>query len=201
MDIYDRVNELVEKYSDELAKRGIVCKVERKFFETTVHTKTNNRDVFDIVENIYLEKKENKRYQGQNNRFVGVLMKFYPAKVGIVKIGDCREYFYTARKIHRHYRGVEPVERVYGDEKILAKIEKRILKVLRDADAKGIEFALKDRIFDVSRYMSFGGYEGPYKRKALGRDIDYWTHVEFIFGIAMGIGLILLIVVLHLIFG
>ncbi len=200
MEIYDSVNGLVEKYSDELAKRGIVCKAERKFFETTVHSKSS-RDVFGIVEKIYLEKKENKRYKGQNNRFVGVLIKFYPAKVGIVKLGDCREYFYTVRKIHRHYRGDEPIEKVYKGEKILAMVEKRILKVLRDADARGIEFALKDQIFDVNRYMSFGGYEGPYKRKMLGRDVDYWSNVELVFGIALGVGLILLMVVLHLIFG
>ena len=71
------------------------------------------------------------------------------------------------RKVERAHIGEEPRRVTYEEEKILSKVEKRILKTLKKADRASAREVCKNNIFDAIRYSMNAkyGYKKRFSRK------------------------------------
>lgn len=163
----DKVNALVDRYADQFAKQGVACSVSKRYFETQVDRiySTTKFSMFDHI--IY--KRAERKYKHQNNCYHSVLLRFTPIGEVHSKNKGFKEYAFLLRKVERAHIGLAPEKRVYREEQVLGKIEKRIQMMLRKGKTKPAEKVCRDTVLDAMRYMS---YKYRYKKKVLGKDRD-----------------------------
>ena len=105
-----------------------------------------------------------------------------PLDKGLVRRDHHKDYAFVIRKVERAHIGIKPQRIAYKEAKLLAKIEKRILKILKKAETADIRKVCSDTLFDAFRYSSLNKY--AYKNKILGKERFSW---ELIFLISSGI--------------
>ena len=140
----DSIHALVEQYNTRFAEKGIHCTVYQKYAEQPASTRLGLSAVLD-------EQRE-KRYHNQPNRHYFVILRFSPVDKTRVKKTDCKEYGFAFRSIQRIHTGEVPVETVCSETKMLHKIEKRLQRMLKRAEASPAEQVCQDRWYDVFRY-------------------------------------------------
>ena len=189
-----RVQELVDKYEGMLAEKGIRIAVSKKYFETEVYERSGSSGgaaIFNFIARARDSKKEKERgYDHQRNKYHCLVLSVLPTEKGLVRREDCRDYAFLLRKVERAHIGQEPERIVYAEDRLLAKIEKRILKILKLSEGASAEEVCKNTFRDVLRYCSSIRYE--YKEEYLGKDSYTW---EMIFGIALAAIVISLLIV------
>ena len=183
LDFMTKVQAKVDEYAEFLAESGIKISVSRRYFETKVGERTGNigtNSIFNVVDRARDKKKEIK-YKNKRNRYYCIILSVSPSDKNIVPRDLCREYAFLHKKVDRPHIGVEPRSISCAEDKLLSKIEKRILKILRKTKKTGIKKACKDTYFDALRYtfLKYG-----YKRRFLGRDRGIW---ELIFVLFVGL--------------
>ena len=105
-----------------------------------------------------------------------------PDEKSSLKREGCRDYAFVLKKVERAHIGEAPRHYAYAEEKILSKIEKRILKLLKKADRTMTPRICKDTFWDALRYtvsMKYG-----YKKRFLGKDRLTWN---LLFGIGAAV--------------
>ena len=157
--LMEQIRSVVAKYENELAEKGIVCSVSKKYFETDVSSvAVNHTDILHILYGFFANKRENKNFKHQRNRTHCAVVCFYPTDSALVKRKDCKEYAFVISKISRFEEGVAPKKRDYTQKAILKKIEKRILKVLKSVEKNGIYSLCRQTAFDKVRYKFSSKY-------------------------------------------
>ena len=183
-DIKIKVQELIDKYEENFSQYGIKLDVSKKYFEEAVAEDTHFNHglaslIVDRVENIFYRKKEkNKGYNRVRNRYHCLVISVLPIDKTKVPRDICKEYAFFLKKIARAHIGLAPKKYTLKENKLLEKIEKRILKILKSAKRKTLQKVCRDTLLDALRYSMSIKYK--YKKRILGRDIYFWHIIEIV---------------------
>lgn len=178
--IVEKTEAVVNKYKEALAAKGITITVSKRYFETNVEERIGRAGLFNTIDRAIDRKVENKkRYNYQRNRYHCIVLSVLPAEKGIVRREYCKEYAFVLKKVERAHIGMEPRKISYEEEKLLRKIEKRIVKILSKAQKNSTARVCKDTFFDALRYTSS---KYGYKRKVLNTDRANWELIFLILG-------------------
>ncbi len=188
-DFIGKVNSLVTQYDEQLSELGIKCKVSKKYFETNAPTQLNHgTDFLDMLYTHLSTKRENKHWKFQRNRYNCIVITFSPIN-NASKKQEYKEYSFMLNKTERVDIGFKPKEKDYSEEKILKKIEKRILKFIEKAQNKTPELACKANLLDRFRYVNSIKY--TYKQKMGNHDKSFWDTV-------LSVGFLFLVILIML---
>lgn len=182
----NKVQDIIDKYKDSLASKGIKITVSKKYFETEVQERsggTGAMAIFNAIDRVQDRKKEKKNgYNYERNKYHCIVLSLCPIDKNLVCREYCREYSFFLRKVERAHIGLEPSRIAYEENKVLAKIEKRILKIIKKSEKHTPQRVCGDTLRDALRY-SFS-YKYEYKKTILGKDKTSW---EIFFAIIAGI--------------
>ena len=184
-EIIEKVNVILEKYSEQLADNGIKVTVSKRYFEESVGEQIRHSGesiiLNEIEKSLDRKREEKKGYHHIRNRYHVIVLSVIPFKKDIVRREYCRDYAFYIHKIERPHIGTEPKKFIYEEQKILSKIEKRINKLLRKTQRNTTQKVCKDNLFDAIRYTAprYG-----YKRRFLNKERADW---ELIFLISFGV--------------
>ena len=194
-----KVSELLEKYQDRFASKGIRIDIRKRYFETAVDDGRSYHPnamggILSAIDLHFAKKRENKMYHYQKNRYHCVILSVCPIDQTFVRSENCREYAFLLRRVGRVMIGDEPTETVCAEDPVLEKIEKRILKILKHAEKASPQKVCKNSLRDAARYLFSNNY--AYKEKILGMDRLMWFLIEAalvvaILGVAYLISLLL----------
>jgi hypothetical protein len=177
MDIKEQVQALVNRYSPSLAEKGIKILVAKRYFENDVNefysgTSSVGGSILNSIKRARNRKIENEKYHYERNKYHVILLTVVPCNNLTFPRSFCREYAFLLKKVERAHIGLEPNRVTYAEEKILAKVEKRILKILKKSEKNSPIKLCMDTVFDAVRYTHSTKYE--YKKQILGKDASYW---------------------------
>ena len=196
-EIIEKVNAVLEKYSEQLADNGIKVTVSKRYFEELAGERignTGNTAIFNEIDRALDRKREKKKgYHHIRNRYHVIVLSVIPVKKDIVRREDCRDYAFCIHKVERAHIGMEPKKYIYEEQKILSKIEKRINELLRKSQKNTPQKVCKDNLFDAIRYTAprYG-----YKRRVLNRERADW---ELIFLISFGVLALVIVLMIWII--
>lgn len=165
----EKVQALVDGYDTQLAQKGICVSVSKVYFETAVHQKYARSGIVESMERKWLKKQEIKKgYHFQNNRYHCIVLTLRPVDKKLLQKEECRQYAFVLQKVERAYIGEKPEKRIYEENKILGKIEKRICRILQAAQKSSPAKTCKDSWIDAIRYLTAVKYF--FKNRILGKD-------------------------------
>lgn len=150
-----KVIALVDKYSEQLASKGIKIAISKKYVETEVEEKSGGyayagQAIFNIFDRVNDRKKEIKKgYHFEKNKYHTIVLKVAPVDTKLANIKECQEYAFVLKKTERAHLGQEPQRKTYKEAKLLSKIEKRILKILKNTNKKTSQQICKNTFWDV----------------------------------------------------
>ena len=166
----EKMKKLVENYNEKLAEKGIKCSASKRFYEEEVGERHNN---YGLIER-QIDKKREKKYRWQRNRYHVIILKVEPVDKSLVKKEYCREYAFLLSRVYRAHIGMEPKAVFISEETVLKMLEARLQKILKKAGKHSVCTVCRDTWRDVAfRYMISGKY--GYKKKALGKDMYFWN--------------------------
>ena len=179
---------LIDKYQEQLAAKGIKIVLSKRYVETEVREGGDSlgagQAIFNIFERAYNRKREKEKgYHFERNKYHSIVLTVVPLDKTLVSVAECREYAFVLKKTERAHLGLEPQKRQYQEEKVLAKIEKRILKILKQADKKSPQQICKNTFWDVCRYSSAPKYE--YKTTFCGKERFTWDMILMFLAVAI----------------
>ena len=194
-DIRDRVLELIKKYEDQLTQKGIAIALSKKYVEKQVGEKSGNAYsktiILNAMERARLKKREvEKGYNFEPNKWHSLVLTIVPLDKKLVHRTNRREYAFVLKQVVRPYIGEAPEETFYNEEKILAKIEKTILKILKKANKMSVQQVCQDTFRDAFRYSFFSKY--GYKDKFCGKDRFTWDVIFMFLAVAICVGIIVI---------
>ena len=176
MDLFEQAKALLESYEEQLLSVGIHCTLSRRYFETAVDERTSYSQsaILDDMERALYRRTEKKRgYGHQRNRYHLLVLRLTPKDVKSKNTFPGKEYAFAVKKIARAHVGLVPEETSLGNEKVLAKLEKRIHKILKNGNKKPAHLVCSETHLDIlGRYLLSGKY--GYKKRARGKDMSYW---------------------------
>jgi hypothetical protein len=184
-EIIEKVNAVLEKYSEQLADNGIKVTVSKRYFEESVGEQIRHSGesiiLNEIEKSLDRKREEKKGYHHIRNRYHVIVLSVIPFKKDIVRREYCRDYVFCIHKVERAHIGMEPKKYTYEEQKILSKIERRINKILRKSQKNMPQNVCKDNLLDAIRYTAprYG-----YKRRFLNKERADW---ELIFLISFGV--------------
>ncbi len=168
-ELKQKARELVDRYAPLLAEHGIRCKVSQKYREDVVMESSGRGAwLFRGAE----RRREQEHYHNQNNRYKVLVLSFSP--LGSKKKDDdrFRDYAFLLEKTERAHTGQEPTYVLVAEERLLARVEKRLEKMLARAAKYPPDRACRDGVTDLFRYSFCGKY--LYKETILGKDTFFW---------------------------
>ncbi|MBQ8310924.1 MAG: hypothetical protein IJX80_07930 [Clostridia bacterium] len=175
-EIKDSAQELIDNYADALAQNGIRLAVSKRYFESTVRERNSSANtggvILNVIDRALDKKREEKSYHYQRNQYHSLVLTVLPTDSRTVTKGRCKEYAFLLRKLERPHIGVEPQKKCYEEQKILRKVEKRILKIIQKAETHPTVKVCRDTWRDALRYTSAAKY--GYKTTILGKDYSFW---------------------------
>ncbi len=155
----DKVRILAESYSEQLAQKGIACKVTKKYFETKVSPVYTEfrRGLLNLIDE-HISRKKEKEYSNQPNTHHCIIIKFYPIDSSDYKMQNCKEYSFIISQKWRAHVGDKP-RLTHRDERILlSKIKRRMNKMADKASHTTPERACRNNLFDIMRYLFSSKY-------------------------------------------
>lgn len=181
-EIKDKVQALVDGYQAQLAARGIRITVSKRYYETNVEARNTYHPEAGVrlLNSIdrYLDKKAEKKYHYQRNKYHCIILTVQPSEKGIVRKAECRDYAFMLKKVERAHIGLEPTRVIYKENWLLGKMEKQIQKILQKAEKATTEAVCKNNFLDAIRYASLRKYQ--YKQKFLGKERFFWEILFFV---------------------
>ena len=114
----DRVSEIVRKYEEPLAAKGIRIAISKRNAETEVQERSDGyaytgQVVMNTVDRAIDRKKErDKGYNNQRNRYHSIVITALPIDKKLVPRDRCREYAFVLRKVERAHLGEEPQKKM-----------------------------------------------------------------------------------------
>ena len=193
-EIRNKVLELIDKYQDQLAAKGIEIVLSKKYTEETVGERSSSYAysgsvIINSIERALDKKREaEKGYHFEPNKWHSLVLTIVPLDKKLVHRTSRREYAFVLKQVVRPHVGEKPVETVYQEEKVLRKIEKTILKILKKADKMTAQQVCKDTFRDAFRYCLLSKY--GYKDNFCGKDRFTWDMVFLFLAVAICVGII-----------
>ncbi len=185
-ELKEKAQALVDKYTPDLTEKGVKILISKRYFEENVHERSGGTGVstiFNSIDRARDRKKEVKNgYNYQRNQYHSLVISVIPSGKNVLRREDCKDYAFVIRKVWRAHIGQEPSRVSCEEEKMLSKLEKRILKILKKAEKMPAEKVCKDSVFDVLRYIHGAKY--GYKDRFLGKEKYTW---DLIYGISIGV--------------
>ena len=192
--IRNKVLELIDKYQDRLAAKGIEIVLSKKYTEETVGERSSSyayagSAIINSIERALDKKREaEKGYHFEPNKWHSLVLTIVPLDKKLVHRTSRREYAFVLKQVVRPHVGEKPVETVYQEEKVLRKIEKTILKILKKADKMTAQQVCKDTFRDAFRYCLLSKY--GYKDNFCGKDRFTWDMIFLFLAVAICVGII-----------
>ena len=180
-EIKTKVLALIDKYKERLESKGVKIFLSKKYVEKEVEERSGGyayagQAIFNIFDRANDRKKEKEKgYNFEKNKYHCIVIKVIPLDKTLVGLADCREYAFVLKKVERAHLGEEPQKKSYQEAKVLAKIEKRILKILKKADKSSAQEICKNTFWDACRYAHSPKYE--YKTKFCGKERFTWDMI------------------------
>ena len=175
----EKVQSLIDQYSPELADKGLKILLSKRYFESSVGERSGMHGIgaiFNLIDRARDHKEEKEKgYNYKRNRYHYFVIAVCPIEKTALRREDCREYAFTLKKVERAHIGQEPRRVNYNEDKILSKLEKRILKILKNAKRNSPKTVCRNNIFDAFRYSMHPKYE--YKDKFLGKERFSWEMI------------------------
>ena len=193
-DIKTKIISLVDKYRGQLASKGIKIIISKRYVETEVEERSGGyanagQAIFNIFDRVNDRKKEKENgYNFEKNKYHSIVITVIPLDKTLVSVSDCREYAFVLKKTERAHLGLEPQKKIYQEEKVLAKIEKRILRILKKADKKSVQKVCKNTFWDACRYAHSSKY--AYKTEFCGKDRFTWDMIFMFLTVAVVIAIL-----------
>lgn len=194
--IRNKVLELIDKYQDRLAAKGIEIVLSKRYTEETVRERSGS-SVYagSVIINSFERARDKKRevekgYNFEPNKYHILVLTVVPLDKKLVHRTSRREYAFVLKQVVRPHIGEAPEETVYKEEKILAKIEKTILKILKKAEKMSVQQVCKDTFRDAFRYSFFSKY--GYKDNFCGKDRFTWDMIFMFLAVAICVGIIVI---------
>ena len=182
-----QVQGMVARYADRLAQQGVEIRISKRYFKVPVREWLSGHGLLEEIDRAKAHKREKERgYHYQKNTYHCLLLTLAPIN-GSVRKDRCKDYGFILRKKERAFIGDVPVETIADGEKLLAKIEKRVQKICRQAEKRTPQKVCGDTLWDALRYVCSAKY--VYKDPILGRD-----RLWFELGLALGIAVLILAV-------
>lgn len=188
-DIKTKIVSLVDKYREQLASKGIKIDISKRYVETEVEERSGGyanagQAIFNIFDRAIDRKKEKEKgYNFERNKYHTIILTVVPLDTKLVNIKECREYAFVFKKTERAHLGQEPQRKIYQEAKVLSKVEKRILKILKNADKKTLQQMCKNSFWDACRYAHSPKYE--YKTKFCGKERFTWDMIFMFLAVAI----------------
>ena len=182
-ELRDKVQNIICKYEERLTLAGIKITVSKKYFEIDVHERatSHNAGIFSLID-YYIDKKRERKYKNERNKYHCIILSVLPMDPSLVRREHCKDYAFVLRKVERAHTGQKPQRRIYEENKLLRKVEKRILKIIKKAEDSGVEKTCRDTPLNAIRYFCSPKY--AYKNKVLGKERSSW---DLIFTFVIGI--------------
>lgn len=165
----DKIKYLVAQYENQLNEKGIGCSVSKKYFEAKTPTSSfrYTRPVEALFRH-FADKRENSKFNHQNNRTYCVVLCFFPLNKELLKEKDCKEYAFVLSEISRSEEGFAPKKRIRKEKTIFKKIEKKIQYILKKSEKKSVVKLCKHTYIDCLKYFFLPEY--GYKKSIFGYD-------------------------------
>ena len=172
-ELREKAQALIDKYSPELAVKGLQIILSKRYFESNVSERSSGYSVVSSILNSIDRARDHKKekengYNYVKNSYHYFVLTVCPMDQKLFRREDCREYAIAVKKNERPHIGLEPRTVQYRQKKILSKIEKRILKILKIAEKQSVQKICQNNIMDAFRYAMHPKYE--YKERFLGKD-------------------------------
>ena len=186
---------IIDKYKERLESKGIKIVLSKRYVETKVEERSGGyayagQAIFNVIDRVNNRKKEKEKgYNFERNKYHSLVIAVIPLDKSLVSITDCREYAFVLKKVERAHIGQEPQKKSYQEEKVLAKIEKRILKILKNADESSAKEICKNTFWDACRYAHSPKY--GYKTKFCGKERFNWDIIFMFLAVAVVVAIIL----------
>ena len=179
-ELKEKAQALIDKYTPELSRKGLKILLSKRYFESNVSERSSGYHAIDMILNSIdraRDHKEEKKngYNYVKNRYHYFVLTVCPIEKNMIKREECRDYAFLLKKVERAHIGLEPRLIVAREEKVLSKIEKRILKILKKAEKRSAQNVCQNTIIDAYRYAMLPKYE--YKERFLGKGRFSWEMI------------------------
>ena len=178
-ELKEKAQSLIDKYSPELATKGLKVLLSKRYFESAVFERStgyNGSVILSSVERALDHKKEKKYgYNYKKNQYHYLILTICPTDKKLHCRVDCREYAFTLKMVVRPHIGEEPRQIICRENKILSRMEKQIRKILKKAENSPIEKVCQNTITDAFRYALHPKYE--YKERFCGKGRFTWEMI------------------------
>ena len=177
-ELKEKAQALIDKHTPELSSKGLKILLSKRYFESAVMERSGVHGVGAIFDSIvrardHKEEKEN-GYNYVKNRYHYFVLTVCPIEKNMIGREECRDYAFLLKKVERAHIGLEPRLIVSREEKLLSKIEKRILKILKKAEKRSAQKVCQNSIIDAFRYAM---PKHEYKKKFLGKGRFSWEMI------------------------
>lgn len=172
--LYEKVTELINQYNTMLIEHGVEITVHRRSFTEDVE-KYNNYgwySLFNLLEYIFINKKiEEKKYHHTPNRYKLLVLQVNPIRKNRNK-KDYKKYAFVAYQFSRAHQGEKPIEWQCKEQSMIAKVEKRLKKLLERAKKSTSPDWCKNTLWDALRYSFATKYN--YIENYCGKSRYFW---------------------------
>ena len=178
-ELKEKAQALIDKYTPELSSKGLKILLSKRYFESEVMERSGVHGfvgaIFNSIDRARDHKEEKKNgYNYVKNRYHYFVLTVCPIEKNMIGREECRDYTFLLKKVERAHIGLEPRLIISREEKVLSKIEKRILKILKKAEKRSAQKVCQNSIIDAFRY-AMPKYE--YKKKFLGKGRFSWEMI------------------------
>ena len=170
--IIDRINTIIDKYEPHLTEKGIACSASKKYYEVKAAPSYTTSSLLSKIHNYFANKRENKYFKYQNNRYQCVVLCFYPIENDGLKANACKEYSFMLKRTERLEEGYTPKSKVNNEEKILNKIERLFVKIIKKSERCSTRIICAEKWYDIFRYLF--KIEYGYKKRIFNKERNFW---------------------------
>ncbi len=171
--IFESAKNIVNQYNPKLNEYGVEITVQRRSFTEEVDTYNHygRYGILNFLEYIFINKKiEEKKYKHIPNRFELLILQVNPIKSK--KSKDNKKYAFLVRQIARAHEGDKPIERHNKEQYVIAKIEKRLKRLLKKAEKASLPDWCRNTLLDSLRYTFTTKYK--YLENFCGKSRFFW---------------------------
>ena len=172
--LYEKVTELINQYNTMLIEHGVEITVHRRSFteEVEKYNHYGRYSFFDLLEYIFINKKiEEKKYHHTPNRYKLLVLQVNPIKKTANK-KDYKKYAFLVYQFSRAHQGDKPIEWQCKEQSVIAKVEKRLKKLLKQAKKSTSPDWCNNTLWDALRYSVATKY--GYIENYCGKSRYFW---------------------------
>ena len=183
--LHKKVVELVNRYNTELYEHGFEVTLNHRIYTEDVepYNAYGQYSLLNLLEYILIRKRiENKKYHHIPNRYKLLILQVQPINKSLPNKADYKKYAFWEYQLWRTHQGEKPIEWKYKEQSVVAKVEKKLKRLLKRAKKSTSSNWCNNTLWDALRY-SFSrkyGYLGYY----CGKSSDFWEIFWiFVFGL------------------